>query len=195
MTTGGPASGFVVDLNKRWIVTCQHVVGAKEEVDILFPAYRDGKLIQERNFYLKTATKVKGKILMRQQMRSLPDPGGHSSRRHRLAADGGRQRTAWRQLEPDRQPGRQRRDVELHHRHPSAVYKKKFTYKNTTHEVEAIVGETQSPANPGDSGGAVFGDQGDVLGVHSGGSPDGVQLMASYIDVVEVRRFLRNRSR
>src|SRR4051812_1570015 len=59
MTSGGPASGFVVDFKKRWIVTCQHVVGAKEEVDIVFPAFQDGKLIQERNYYLKTATKIK----------------------------------------------------------------------------------------------------------------------------------------
>ncbi|HYV34304.1 MAG TPA: tetratricopeptide repeat protein, partial [Gemmataceae bacterium] len=191
MTTGGPATGFVVDVNKRLIVSCQHVVGTKEEVDILFPAYKDGKLIQERNYYLKTATKVKGKIVSANnkcdlcliQVDALPE----GTQALRLASDSG-------------QPGDNLNLIG----NPAAsgamwnytigtlraVYKKKFTYKNTSHEVEAIIGETQLPANPGDSGGAVFNDKGEVLGVHSGGTPDAVQLMATYIDVVELRRFI-----
>src|SRR4051812_38477410 len=52
ITAGGPASGWVVDVEKRWVVTCQHVVGAKEEVEIVFPDFKDGRLIQERSYYL-----------------------------------------------------------------------------------------------------------------------------------------------
>lgn len=191
MTAGGPASGWVVDVDKRWIVTCQHVVAARDEVEIIFPIYKDGKLIHDRGYYLKTATRFKGKVLGVDAKRDLSliqvDSLPKGTIALRLADDSG-------------QPGE---DLHLIGNPAAsgamwnyttgtlrAVYQKRFTYKNTSHEVDAFVGETQLPANPGDSGGAVFNDRGEVLGVHSGGSPDGVTLMATYIDVAEVKQFL-----
>jgi tetratricopeptide (TPR) repeat protein len=191
MTTGGPASGWVVDVQKRWIVTCQHVVGTREEVEVIFPSYKDGRLIQERHYYLNTAARLRGKVLSNDlkrdicliQMETLPNgtaalrmasasgqPGENLNLIGNPAASGALWNYATGTLR--------------------AVYQKKFIYKNTTHEVDALVGETQLPANPGDSGAAVFNDRGEVIGIHSGGTPDGVQLMATYIDVVEVRGFL-----
>jgi tetratricopeptide (TPR) repeat protein len=193
MTSWGPASGWVVDVQKRWIVTCQHVVGTREVVEVLFPSYKGGRLIQERQYYLGHAARLKGKVLSNDlkrdlcliQAEALPDgtaalslasasglPGENLNLIGNPAASGALWNYASGTLR--------------------AVYLKKFIYKNTVHEVDAVVGETQLPANPGDSGAAVFNDRGEVLGVHSGGTPDGVQLMATYIDVIEVRNFLHD---
>jgi tetratricopeptide (TPR) repeat protein len=192
ITSGGPATGWVVDVEKRWVMTCQHVVGSLEEVEIVFPAHKDGKVVQERDWYLKSAPRLKGKVISADPKRDLaiievesfPD----GTRALTLAADSA-------------QPG----DNLYLIGNPAAsgamwnysigtlraVYKKRFTYKQSTQEVDAVVGETQLPGNPGDSGGAVFGDKGEVLGVHCGGTPEGAQLLSTYIDVREIRDFLK----
>jgi tetratricopeptide (TPR) repeat protein len=191
MTVGGPASGWVVDVQKRWIVTCCHVVGWREEIDVVFPEMKDGRLVQERHYYVGAAKRVKAKVLSNDlkrdlcllQVESLP-PGTEAIR---LASDSGQPGDNLNLIGNPAASGAMWNYTTGSLR---AVYKKKFTYKNTSHEVDALVGETQLPANPGDSGGAVFNDRGEVVGVHSGGSPDAIQLMATYIDVTEVRAFL-----
>jgi tetratricopeptide (TPR) repeat protein len=192
MTGGGPASGWVVDLDKRWVISCQHVVGNRDEIDVVFPHWKDGRLIQERKHYTDTAPRLKGKVISADakrdlviiQMETLPagttalplakesgQPGDNLHMIGNPAASGAMWNYAIGSLR--------------------AVYHKKFTYKDTEHEVDAMIGETQLPGNPGDSGAAVVNDQGEVVGVHSGGTPDKVQLMATYIDVAEVRAFLK----
>jgi tetratricopeptide (TPR) repeat protein len=191
MSTGGPASGWVVNVEKRWVITCQHVVGVKEEVDILFPAFKDGRLVQERPWYIKSAPRIKAKVLSADNKRdlallqvdSLP-PGTEALR---LAPQSAQPADTLHLIGNPSASG-----AMWHYSTGTlrAVYHKKFTYKNTTQEVDAIVGESQVPGNPGDSGAAVYNDKGEVVGVHSGGTPDGVQLMATYIDVTEIRKLL-----
>lgn len=149
MTAGGPASGWVVDVDKRWIVTCQHVVAARDEVEIIFPQFKDGKLVQDRGYYLKTAMRIKGKVLSVDPKRDLSliqvDALPKGTIALHLATDSG-------------QPGD---NVHLIG-NPAAsgamwnystgtlrtVYQKKFTYKNTSHEVDAVVGETHCRPTP-----------------------------------------------
>jgi tetratricopeptide (TPR) repeat protein len=192
ITAGGPASGWVVDVEKRWIVTCQHVVGTGEEIEVVFPVHKEGRVVQDREWYIKSANRVKGKVISADpkrdlaivQVETLPE----GTKALPLAEGSG-------------QPG----DNLYLIGNPvasgamwiysigslRAVYQKRFTYKQTAHEVDALIGETQLPGNPGDSGGAVFGDNGAVLGVHCGGTPEGAQLLSTYIDVVEIRAFLK----
>src|SRR5262249_22890228 len=47
----GRGAGFVIDEKKQWLLTCYHVVGDAKTADIIFPAYRDGKLMGEREYY------------------------------------------------------------------------------------------------------------------------------------------------
>ena len=182
----------MVDVEKRWIVTCQHVVGTQEEIEIVFPVHKEGRVLQERDWYIKSATRFNAKVISTDPKRDLAilqvDKLPEGTQALPLAAESA-------------QPG----DNLFLIGNPvasgamwnfsagtlRAVYKKRFTYKQSTHEVDAVVGETQLPANPGDSGGAVFNDRGEVLGVHCGGTPDGAQLMATYIDVTEIRAFLK----
>jgi tetratricopeptide (TPR) repeat protein len=191
MSSGGPATGWVVDTQKRWIVTCQHVVGIKDEVDVIFPVFKDGKLQQERSWYIKSATRMKAKVLSADSKRDLAliqvDALPPGSEALRLATDSAQSADTLHLIGNPSASG-----AMWHYSTGTvrAVYHKRFTYKNTTQEVDAVVGESQLPGNPGDSGAAVFNDRGEVVGVHSGGTPDGVQLMATYIDVVEIRKLL-----
>jgi tetratricopeptide (TPR) repeat protein len=191
LTSGGPASGWVVDAGKRWLITCQHVIGTREEVEIVFPAYKNGKLVHDRAWYVQSAPRIKGKIISADSKRdlalveleSLPDGVTALA----LAADSGQPADSLHMIGNPAASGAMWNYSAGTLR---AVYRKRFTYKGLDHEVDALIGETQLPGNPGDSGAAVFGDQGEVLGVHSGGTPEGVQLMSTYIDVAEVRAFL-----
>src|SRR5262249_8483747 len=56
-------------------------------------------------------------------------------------------------------------------------------------EVEAQVMETQSPITPGDSGGPVVNDKGELIGVNAAVSRSG-NLFSICIDVAEVRDFM-----
>ena len=74
------------------------------------------------------------------------------------------------------------------------VYKKRWQAKlhDRTLELEAEVVETQSPTNPGDSGGPLVNDQAHLVGVTQGGAATGTaQLLSTFIDVSEVKAFLR----
>jgi S1-C subfamily serine protease/Tfp pilus assembly protein PilF len=47
----GRGSGFVIDVDRKWLVTNYHVVGNAKTVDILFPVWLDGELLVERDVY------------------------------------------------------------------------------------------------------------------------------------------------
>ncbi|MBP3953977.1 trypsin-like peptidase domain-containing protein [Gemmata sp. G18] len=49
----GAGSGFVVDVQKRLLVTCRHVVADRKKVDVFLPWYRDGELVTDRREYLR----------------------------------------------------------------------------------------------------------------------------------------------
>src|SRR5262249_31586996 len=68
------------------------------------------------------------------------------------------------------------------------VYHKRVVYGNGQ-VVEALMLETQAPINPGDSGGPVVNDRGDLVGV-SASYRSAAQLVSNCIDVSEVRAFL-----
>jgi S1-C subfamily serine protease len=48
----GAGGGFVVDVEKRLLVTCRHVVAGRKKVDVFFPWRRDGELVTGRRDYL-----------------------------------------------------------------------------------------------------------------------------------------------
>lgn len=61
----GRGTGFVVDVQRRWLVTCAHVVGERDQVDVVFPWY-DGGLVVERSRYLgRRDLVVRGKVVRR----------------------------------------------------------------------------------------------------------------------------------
>ncbi len=49
----GSGAGCVLDGRRRWIVTCWHVVGESRRVEVVFPWWSEGRLIAEREAYLR----------------------------------------------------------------------------------------------------------------------------------------------
>src|SRR5262249_26826703 len=48
----GAGAGFVIDAEKRLLVTCRHLVADHTKVDVIFPWVRGGELVTGRREYL-----------------------------------------------------------------------------------------------------------------------------------------------
>jgi S1-C subfamily serine protease len=188
----GQGTGWLVDRANKLIVTNQHVVGDSRSVQIIFPAYRDGKLVAERSYYRDNAPRVRGKVVVRDvrrdlaviEVESLPD----DARELTVAADA---------PEPsDRvhsvgNPGASDALWVYTSGTVRQVYRKKWKSRegSVTVDREARVVETQSPINPGDSGGPVVNDKGEVIGVTSAVRQD-ARLVSICIDASEIKPVL-----
>jgi S1-C subfamily serine protease len=189
-------TGWVADGDRRLVVTNYHVVGPDEAVTVVFPDYRDGKLIAESRYYreneptlLRQGRAIKGQVVAADKTRdlvlikleSLPkdvvplkmarEGPGPSDRVHAVGNPGASDAFWVYTTGTVRQ-----------------VYRNKFQYEDGQ-KVEARVIETQAPLNPGDSGGPVLNDRGEVVGVNAAGKPN-AQLVSLCIDVTEVKALL-----
>ena len=73
-----------------------------------------------------------------------------------------------------------------------SVYKKTWVAGKQGTEYAATIIEATSPTSPGDSGGPLFNDKGEQIGVTQGGIDDPkAQNFSYFIDVTEVRSFLK----
>src|SRR4051794_35777522 len=191
-------SGSLIDRRRQLVLTNYHVVGDIDRATVLFPAYRDGKVIAERDYYSRNARTlgIRGRVVARDrqadlaliQIDSVPDgaqaltlaPDGVSPGQtvHSIGNPGG-SGALWVYT-----PGKVRQ-----------VYQKRWGARVGGEELhfEAKVIETDSPTNPGDSGGPLVNDRGELVGVTEGGAVD-AQLLSTFIDVSEVRKLLGRRS-
>ncbi len=60
----GAGSGFVVDAEKRLLVTCRHVVADRKKVDVFLPWMRDGELVTDRREYLRNREQLRERGLL-----------------------------------------------------------------------------------------------------------------------------------
>jgi hypothetical protein len=186
----GTGTGWVVDLARKHLVTNAHVVGADETVRVYFPDFEDGRLIPERSHYGKNAKPIRGDVIVSDprhdlaliKLESIPDGVAEL----KLAAESA-------------SPSDQTHSIG----NPSAsealwiytfgtvrqVYRRKVKFEDQ--EVDARVLETQAPINPGDSGGPVVNDQGELIGVSAAINRSG-NLFSICIDVAEVKEFLND---
>jgi tetratricopeptide (TPR) repeat protein len=186
----GTGTGWVVDVAKKHLVTNAHVVGASESVLVLFPDFEDGRLIPERSHYSKTAKAIRGEVIVSDprhdlaliKLESIPE----GVTELKLAAESA-------------SPSDQTHSIG----NPSAsealwvytfgtvrqVYRRKVKFEDQ--EVDARVLETQAPINPGDSGGPVVNDRGELIGVSAAINRSG-NLFSICIDVAEVKEFLND---
>src|SRR4051794_28981000 len=74
----GKGTGFLVDADKRLVVTCYHVVGENETCDIVFPWKVDGRVVAARRHYLehmpqlqRQKVAVQGKVIRRSKEKDI----------------------------------------------------------------------------------------------------------------------------
>lgn len=188
-------SGALIDKVKRIVITNYHVVGESEKVQVFFPAFDKGRLIPEREHYLKLVPKgggIIGKVIAKDQkrdlaliqlatlpdgVRALPLAKGSPSPAQRVHSIGnpGSSGALWVYTSGD----------------VRSVYRKQWKAgePGRVMDFEAQVIETQSPTNKGDSGGPLVNEHGQLIGVTQG-SAAGAQLLSLFIDVSEVKTIL-----
>lgn len=194
----GAGTGFVFDADKKLLVTCRHLVAERSKVDVIFPWYREGKLVAERREYLGNRVQLRdlgllvtGKIIKTSneldlalvQLESLPrgirsvtfatNPVSIGDRVHlfgnRLDLD-----TVWNLTEgPVRATGRL-----------SDGYF--WRGKKLAENANAII--AQLPTEEGDSGGPLFNERGELVGMASALRRQ-CPLAAVAISVAEIFQF------
>jgi hypothetical protein len=191
-------SGSLIDRRRQLVLTNYHVVGDVNQVRVLFPAFRDGKVIAERDFYKQHVRDlgIPGRVVARDRQadmsliqiervpagaQALPiaNEGVSPGQSVHSVGNPGGSGALWVYT-----PGRVRQ-----------VYQKKWAAKagNDLLHFDARVIETDSPTNPGDSGGPLVNDRAELVGVTQGGATN-ANLLSTFVDVSEVKRFLASQA-
>lgn len=191
-------SGSLIDGSNRLVLTNEHVVGRSAEVLVMFPSLRKGQLVASKAEIVKLARRrdnnigfIRGRVLTRDlhrdlalvQLEGLPAgvqpltlaaASAHPAQRVHSIGNPGASDALWVYTS-----GTVRQ-----------VYEKTWRDNGGGHR-KAFIVETQSPINPGDSGGPLVNDHGHLLAVASASTTD-AQLVSLFIDVREVRGFLKD---
>lgn len=184
-------TGVLVDKERKLLVTNYHVVRDQYQVSVVFPQMEDGFPRAEKAFYLKDRKNyITATLVLSDPNRDLAvlklDRVPENAIAIKLAKRGAR-------------PGQTVHSIG----NPSLsdalwvytcgtvrqVYRKKLNLgKGLT--VTARVVETQSPINPGDSGGPIVNNKGELVAISQAFLPKG-RLISYGIDVTEVRSALK----
>jgi tetratricopeptide (TPR) repeat protein len=188
-TDKGMGSGWLCDQDGKLLVTNHHVVGDSDTVTVFFPAYRDGKPIPERDHYRDKERPFRGRVIDTDPGRDLAviqlDALPEDARALALAADSPGPSDRIHAI------GNPRTSAGLWAYTAGTVRGVCLTKKvlDEGQQLHCRVIETDSPVNPGDSGGPVADRDGRLVGVTSAHNPDG-RLVSYCIDVTEVRTYL-----
>lgn len=190
ITPTGGGTGWVVDLEQGLLVTNEHVAMQNGEVEVVFPEYgKDGRPLAEPSDY--------------QRVRRL--------RAEVIDTDGPRDLALIRLVDrlpagvvalklADKEPRPSERVHSIGNPQASGalwvystgtvrqVYRKGWRYQDGPARAARVV-EMQSPINPGDSGGPVVNDAGDLVGVVSGKKVEAA-LMSWCIAAADVKGYL-----
>lgn len=185
-------TGVLVDADKKLMVTNFHVVGDARSTVVFFPDLKNGKPIVERSHYLKNVKKlgVRGRVLAVDRKRDLalieldrvPDgvtaiplaeEEGEAGQNIMSIGNAGASEALW--------------------VHTSGtvrtVYQKQFRTGSGEHDFRVL--ETQSPINPGDSGGPVVNEQGQLIGISQSLSPK-ARLITYCVNVTEIKAMMES---
>jgi tetratricopeptide (TPR) repeat protein len=191
VTPTGSGTGWVIDRSRRLLVTNQHVVQNHHTVSVVFPAYLKGRVIAERRHYTDrlASLRIVGRVidvdverdLALIQADSLPEGAVELKLAKQSASPG-------ESVHSVGNPGASEALWVYTSGRARQVYRKEWRY-NDGKRRQAMVLETQSPTNPGDSGGPVVNEQGEIVAVVAGNRV-GAVLMHFCIDVSEARVLL-----
>lgn len=196
----GSGTAWVVDRAARLLVTNHHVVENDDNVRIVFPVFRNGKLLVERSGYAEEPG-FRGKVIDTDVSRDLAviqllDAMPEGTIELTLAADSAEPSDLVHSIG---NPGASSALWVYTSGTVRAVYHKEWVNlipdRKTVLNRKTRVLETQSPVNHGDSGGPVVNDKGELVAVVSSGkekdaSGNTVHLISWCIDVQDVRAFV-----
>ena len=190
-------TGTLIDVERRLVLTNYHVVESNPNASVYFPIFRDGRAIPERAYYQARGERLAlpGKVIVLDKQADLAliqlektpkdvaavpiaeQSVGPGDRVHSIG-NAGKSGALWGYVS-----GTVRQ-----------VYNKRWKSKlgNRTVSFQAKVVETDSPTNPGDSGGPLLNNAGELVGVTQGGAID-AQLVSFFIDRSEVEDLLQRR--
>jgi serine protease Do len=194
-TPNSAGTGWVVDAEKKLVITNKHVVGKSDVAMVIFPIFKDGEVVTDLTTYQQQQRKaIKGKVIARDekrdlalvQLESLPegvralplakrsatkDDAVLSIGNSGIVAAAGQQPTLWKM-----RTGK-----------VAAKGFIKITYQNTGDNLEVSMINSNLGVKSGDSGGPVVNSAGELVAVTSGASGS----ISLAIDITEVRTFLQ----
>jgi tetratricopeptide (TPR) repeat protein len=193
----GQGTGWVIDRDRRLIVTNFHVVAdggldPSPSVRVVFPAYQGDRVVAERDFYEAgfDALAVRGEVLDSDPKRDLAVVQVESLPAGARALPLAREEPSPGETVPTiGNPGASDALWVYNQGVVRQVYRAAYDFGGGE-QVSARVVETQNPLNPGDSGGPLVNDRGEVVGVNDAGRLDGA-LVSRCISVSEVTAYLK----
>lgn len=183
-------TGVLIDRETRLVVTNQHVVSNHDSVEVFFPAVAGGRVVSDPTHYLNSRQSlgIPAKVVARDPLRDIavlkldriPDeaveieigsPGRPGQNIHSIGNPGASD-ALWIYTF-----GKVR-----------ANYYRKGIYATGPIQMQML--ETQSPINPGDSGGPIVNDEGQLIGISQGMSTDS-RLYSYGVDISEIEWFVK----
>jgi S1-C subfamily serine protease len=191
---GSRGTGWIVDQKRRLLFTNCHVVASAKKVDdlmvLVFPEYKDGDVIAERDHYLKDLKKraIRGKVVFSDPDRdlalieaeSLPE----TAQALQLAEKSVR---AGDEVSSIGNPGVSKGLWVYNKGVVRSVYENGESLNGGAGSVRIV--ETQNPLNPGDSGGPMVNAGGEVVAINAAISRAG-SLVSLGIDASEMKAVL-----
>src|SRR5262249_11410696 len=187
-------TGWIANVDKKWLITNYHIVGDAKTVEVVFPQFRDRKLVSTRAEYLREFNrwKIDGRVLRRDPQRDLALvelaslPVG--SQALPLAAKHGAPGDAV-LIIGNRGDLEQRWVQTSGHLRQAFVSADGYPWRTEKLARGCRLLALQAPINEGDSGGPVLNERGDVVGVASAILWH-AQKATTAIDATDVRAFL-----
>lgn len=188
-------SGVIVDLQERLVITNFHVVAngseVKKEVDVYFPEFRNGVLLTEKSEYTRHSRSSRARVLEADETTDLAvlqlDWHPEAAKAVPLAA------VPAVAGEDVYTIGNPQGDSLWVHSEGAVRQRQHKEYMvgggGDALHINAYVLDTQTPINPGDSGGPVVNASGRLVGINHSHSVND-RLVTHAIDIEEVKRIL-----
>jgi serine protease Do len=190
LTPSASGSGVLVDQERRWIVTNEHVVEGHSEISVFFPEEQHGLIESEMDFYISNRSRLEipGKVIAVCKRRDLAIVELASLPPNVTAVKFGK----------SAKPGQLLHSIG----NPSAsdalwVYTNGYVranYFKSVNDCRMQVVETSAPINPGDSGGPILNSEGQLVGISQSFHQEG-RLVSNGVDVCEVIWFVNKNRR
>jgi tetratricopeptide (TPR) repeat protein/S1-C subfamily serine protease len=182
------ATGWLLDKERRVLITNHHVVDKQVRFKVYFPEYAAGRVITDKEHYRTKARGIEAEVLISEpksdlaalKLAELPENADIAH----LADD-------------SPSPGETMLSIgnagsaQGHWNFTTGtvrqVYRAKLNLDNFLFDAQII--ETQSPVNYGDSGGPVFDETGYLVGIVSSFKTE-ARLVSRFVDVTEVKQFV-----